>query len=333
MAKKLLGIDVGTGGTRAVLMDEAGRVLNSATAEHAPMHSPQIGWAEQDPHDWWRAGCMAVRACLEKSGTSPSEIAAVGLTGQMHGLVLLDADGEVLRPSIIWCDQRTGKQCRADHGAHRRGAADRTDRESGADQFHAAENMVGAAARAGNLVARAHDSAAEGLFPVPANGRSCDRRRGSVRHAFLRRCATQMVEAHAGGFPASARACCRRCLNLPKSAALFRKKARGDGTAGRHSGRRGRRGPGCGRGGNGNRAARGGERDDRNLRRRVCGDQSSGARSAGTHPYVLPRRSGPMARDGRHPGGGTFFAMVSRRIWRGKCRRRRTHSPKILTSD
>ncbi|HEV8046698.1 MAG TPA: FGGY family carbohydrate kinase, partial [Terriglobales bacterium] len=111
MAKKLLGIDVGTGGTRAVLLDEAGCVLNSSTAEHAPMHSPQMGWAEQDPHDWWRAGCLAVKACLEKSGAYPSEIAAVGLTGQMHGLVLLGAAGEVLRPSIIWCDQRTGEQC------------------------------------------------------------------------------------------------------------------------------------------------------------------------------------------------------------------------------
>lgn len=111
MARKLLGIDVGTGGTRAVLLDQGGRVLNSATAEHAPMHSPQIGWAEQDPQDWWRAGCVAVKACLEKSKTSPSEIAAVGLTGQMHGLVLLDAGGEVLRPAIIWCDQRTGRQC------------------------------------------------------------------------------------------------------------------------------------------------------------------------------------------------------------------------------
>ena len=110
MAKKLLGIDVGTGGTRAVLLEEAGRVLNSATAEHVPMHSPQMGWAEQEPHDWWRAGCLAVKACLEKTETSPSEIAAVGLTGQMHGLVLLDASGEVLRPSIIWCDQRTAKQ-------------------------------------------------------------------------------------------------------------------------------------------------------------------------------------------------------------------------------
>ncbi|MFZ0637644.1 MAG: xylulokinase [Candidatus Acidiferrales bacterium] len=111
MAKKLLGIDIGTGGTRAVLLDENGRVLNAATAEHALMHSPQIGWAEQDPNDWWNAGCRAIKACLENSDTPPSEIAGVGLTGQMHGLVLLDAAGNVLRPSIIWCDQRTDEQC------------------------------------------------------------------------------------------------------------------------------------------------------------------------------------------------------------------------------
>ncbi len=111
MAKKLLGIDIGTGGTRAVLLDENGRVLNAATAEHALMHSPQIGWAEQDPNDWWNAGCRAIKACLENSHTPPSEIAGVGLTGQMHGLVLLDAAGNVLRPSSIWCDQRTDEQC------------------------------------------------------------------------------------------------------------------------------------------------------------------------------------------------------------------------------
>jgi xylulokinase len=111
MAKKLLGIDVGTGGTRAVLLDEAGRVVASATSEHAPMSAPQIGWAEQDPNDWWRATCAVVRECLERAGVRPDEIAGIGLTGQMHGMVLLDAAGEVLRPSIIWCDQRTEEQC------------------------------------------------------------------------------------------------------------------------------------------------------------------------------------------------------------------------------
>jgi xylulokinase len=112
MTAKLLGIDIGTGGTRAVLMDAQGRVLTSATAEHAAMSSPKIGWAEQAPQDWWRAACLAIRECLAKTNTAAWDVTAIGLTGQMHGLVLLDDGGEILRPSIIWCDQRTGEQCR-----------------------------------------------------------------------------------------------------------------------------------------------------------------------------------------------------------------------------
>ena len=113
MTTKLLGIDVGTGGTRAVLLDETGRVLGAATAEHAAMTSPKVGWAEQDPRDWWRAACSAIRECMTKAGAKGVEISGIGVTGQMHGLVLLDARGEVLRPSIIWCDQRTDAECRA----------------------------------------------------------------------------------------------------------------------------------------------------------------------------------------------------------------------------
>jgi xylulokinase len=113
MASKFLGIDVGTGGTRAVLLDELGRVLGAATAEHAPMASPELGWAEQDPRDWWRAACVATAECVRQAGASANEIAAIGLSGQMHGLVLLDAAGEVVRPALIWCDQRTEEECRA----------------------------------------------------------------------------------------------------------------------------------------------------------------------------------------------------------------------------
>jgi xylulokinase len=113
MTTRLLGLDVGTGGTRAVLLDEAGRVLSAATAEHAPMASPQLGWAEQDPRDWWRAACVAIKECLAKASTGAGEIAAIGLSGQMHGLVMLDGAGEVLRPALIWCDQRTEEECRA----------------------------------------------------------------------------------------------------------------------------------------------------------------------------------------------------------------------------
>jgi xylulokinase len=112
MASKVLGIDVGTGGTRAVLLDQTGRVLGAATAEHAEMASPQLGWAEQDPRDWWRAARVAIEECLTAAGATAAEVSAVGLSGQMHGLVLLDAAGEVVRPALLWCDQRTEEECR-----------------------------------------------------------------------------------------------------------------------------------------------------------------------------------------------------------------------------
>jgi xylulokinase len=108
----LLGIDVGTGGTRAVLLDSRGQVTSSATVEHTLMSSPQIGWAEQSPEDWWRAACQAIRECLARSSTPAAEVSAIGLTGQMHGLVLLDAQDQIVRPAILWCDQRTEEECR-----------------------------------------------------------------------------------------------------------------------------------------------------------------------------------------------------------------------------
>ena len=113
MARKLLGIDIGTGGTRAVLIDETGRVLGSATAEHQPISAPHRGWAEQEPNDWWAAACKAVPQALANANATAEEVESVGLTGQMHGLVMLDADGKVLRPALIWCDQRTEEECRA----------------------------------------------------------------------------------------------------------------------------------------------------------------------------------------------------------------------------
>jgi len=104
-------MDVGTGGTRAVLINEQGQVVAEAASEHAPFRSPHPGWAEQDPEDWWRAAQIAIRQVLEKSGIAASDIDAIGLTGQMHGAVMLDDQGQVLRPSLIWCDQRTDAQC------------------------------------------------------------------------------------------------------------------------------------------------------------------------------------------------------------------------------
>ena len=107
----LIGIDIGTSGSRALVLDEAGRTV-SASAEHEAFRSPETGWAEQDPENWWSACQVAVRRALESSGTHAAAIQAIGLSGQMHGAVLLDAAGTVLRPAIIWCDQRTERECR-----------------------------------------------------------------------------------------------------------------------------------------------------------------------------------------------------------------------------
>jgi xylulokinase len=102
-----LGVDVGTGGTRAILVDRDGRVVASESAEHQPIQSAEIGWAEQDPNDWWRAAKAAIGAVMQ----SGHKVEAVGLTGQMHGCVMLDGNGQVLRPALIWADQRTQPQC------------------------------------------------------------------------------------------------------------------------------------------------------------------------------------------------------------------------------
>ncbi|MGH9343404.1 MAG: FGGY family carbohydrate kinase, partial [Terriglobia bacterium] len=106
-----MGIDVGTTGTRAVIVRPGGQVVASATADHEPMRMPRPGWAEQDPEDWWRAAISAVRAALQQSSLKGADIAAVGLSGQMHGVALLDHVSVALRPALIWCDQRSQEQC------------------------------------------------------------------------------------------------------------------------------------------------------------------------------------------------------------------------------
>lgn len=108
----LLGIDVGTGGTRALIIDESGRVVSSASEDHAPFASPQIGWAEQDPADWWRAAGIAIRRALSTGSLRADDIACIGFSGQMHGAVMLDDKDQVVRPALIWCDVRTDEQCR-----------------------------------------------------------------------------------------------------------------------------------------------------------------------------------------------------------------------------
>jgi xylulokinase len=112
MQKYVLGIDVGTGATRTIIMNESGRIAASATEEHQAFASPRIGWAEQHPEDWWRAAKIAIRKALEIGKLRGEQISCVGFSGQMHGAVMLDNSDEVVRPALIWCDVRTDKQCK-----------------------------------------------------------------------------------------------------------------------------------------------------------------------------------------------------------------------------
>src|SRR5262249_28813872 len=99
-----LGIDMGTGGTRALLINELGKVVASGTAEHQPFASPQNGWAEQNPLDWLRACGVGVRKSLASANARNEEAACIGFSGQMHGRGIPDESGSVIRPLIIWCD-------------------------------------------------------------------------------------------------------------------------------------------------------------------------------------------------------------------------------------
>jgi xylulokinase len=108
----VLGLDVSTTATKAILIDESGNVAGTGVAEY-PFSTPRPLWSEQDPRLWWEGAVVAIGSVLAGAGVSGEEVVAVGLTGQMHGLVLLDAAGQVLRPAILWNDQRTGAECDA----------------------------------------------------------------------------------------------------------------------------------------------------------------------------------------------------------------------------
>src|SRR5262245_50796053 len=105
-----LGIDVGTGGTRALLVDENGKVRHAFTAPHEDMRMERPLWAEQRPENWWDAAQSAIRGVLAASRAPVRDVRGIGLSGQMHGLVLLDKSDQVIRPALIWCDQRSQAQ-------------------------------------------------------------------------------------------------------------------------------------------------------------------------------------------------------------------------------
>ena len=104
-----LGIDIGTSSVKAVLLDDDDRLLGSVSRPLRSSH-PRPGFSEQDPEDWWRATCHAIDALRDEHGAALAEVVAIGLSGQMHGATLLDANGVVLRPCILWNDSRSAAQ-------------------------------------------------------------------------------------------------------------------------------------------------------------------------------------------------------------------------------
>ena len=106
----LIGIDVSTTATKALLIDSQGNVIATAASEY-PFETPRPLWSEQDPQLWWNGAVQSIRDLLHKTQINPAQILGIGLTGQMHGLVLLDKAGNVLRPAILWNDQRTANEC------------------------------------------------------------------------------------------------------------------------------------------------------------------------------------------------------------------------------
>jgi xylulokinase len=109
-----LGIDVSTTSAKALLIEEVGRVMASASTA-LMLQTPRPRWSEQNPQELWEGVAVSIRAALEQTGVGRGAVQAIGLTGQMHGLVRLDEKGEVLGPAILWNDQRTGAQCEEIH--------------------------------------------------------------------------------------------------------------------------------------------------------------------------------------------------------------------------
>jgi len=104
-----VGIDIGTSGTKTLIMREDGKIVASASASY-PLDTPRPGWAEQAPELWSRAAAKTVADALKAAKIKPADVAGVSFSGQMHGLVALDADNRVLRPAILWCDARTFRE-------------------------------------------------------------------------------------------------------------------------------------------------------------------------------------------------------------------------------
>ena len=314
MPGHVLGIDIGTGGTRALIIRADGRIVASATEEHEPFASLKIGWAEQHPEDWWRAAGIAVRKALSQSGLKSEDIACVGFSGQMHGAVMLDANGDVVRPALIWCDVRTEPQC------------EELNRKIGAEKLiqltcnpalpnftltkflWVRENEPENWKRVRSVMlpkdyVRFRLTGERAIDVADASG-TLDARCGEAR----------VVAGSFAGGGDRCRVAAARVRIAGRLRQSFRRRREGDGLGGWHAGCRWRWRSGRRRDGHGHRRSRRGQRHDRNFGRCVCRDGSACARSSRAASHVLPRRSRPLARHGRHAGRGAFAALVPRQL-------------------
>ena len=105
-----IGVDIGTSGTKSLIMNEQGEILAESSTEY-PVHMPKPLWTEQDPEDWWQAVKKTIKAVVKTSKAKKSDVKAIGLSGQMHGSVFLNRQGKVIRPALLWNDQRTAAEC------------------------------------------------------------------------------------------------------------------------------------------------------------------------------------------------------------------------------
>ncbi len=192
-----LGIDIGTSGRQGAARSTAhGKALGEATAKAVEPVRPHPGWSEQNPADWWDADARG-RATRSASRIRPklAAVRGIGLSGHMHGAVLLGKDDEVLRPCILWNDGRSAAECARD--GSRAAAPARHRRQHRHARLHRPQDRLGAQARAGDLRQDRQGAAAQGLCPPAADRRAC---RGHVRrrrHALARRRQARLVRCAA----------------------------------------------------------------------------------------------------------------------------------------
>ncbi len=110
----ILGVDIGTSGCKTIIIDEKGSILGTSTREY-PLYNPRPGWVQQNPEDWWEAVKISINEVMNENNIPSNSISGIGLSGQMHGLVVLDDKKEVIRPAILWNDQRSSSQCEKIH--------------------------------------------------------------------------------------------------------------------------------------------------------------------------------------------------------------------------